>query len=348
MPDPVILGTATALPPICVTQSMAKEYAGRRFHGHISRLDRLLEVFDHAEIDTRYVCEPPEWWETAKGFGDKNAAYIHWATELGKRAAQGALEKAGVEASEVDAVLFISSTGLSTPSIDARLMLGLGLRPDVRRMPLWGLGCAGGAMGLARARDLLLGNPDGTVLVIAVELCSLTFMFDDYSIQNLIGLALFGDGAAAVVLRGEGAGPRIRAARSMTWPELTGAAGWTILDEGMQVVFGRELPEITRQNAGADIRDFLESNGTSPEKIDHFVFHPGGVKVIEAYQDALDLKGGELNRTQKIMREIGNASSPTVLFVLENLLAEGFQPGQQALVHALGPGFSSENLLLES
>ncbi len=347
MSHPTILATATAVPPVEVPQTLARDYAERRFDGHLRGLQRYLEVFDHSEIDTRFVCEPTDWFENPKGFAEKNNTYIKWALNLTTRVAVEALREANVRADEVDTVIFVSSTGLSTPSIDARAMERIGLPPHVNRLPMWGLGCAGGVSGLARAADIIRARPDAKVLLIALELCSLTFLFDDFSVQNLVALALFGDGGAAVVLGGEGEGPQVKASRSTTWPMHADSAGWTIVDEGMQVGFARELPEITRDRGGKDITGFLMDHGNSPGTVDHFLFHPGGVKVMQAYEEALGLNRDALDRSRKIMRRYGNISAPTALFVLHDLLQDNSSRGGTALLHALGPGFSSENVLLE-
>ncbi|MFO7894367.1 MAG: 3-oxoacyl-[acyl-carrier-protein] synthase III C-terminal domain-containing protein [Longimicrobiales bacterium] len=347
MNHPTILATATAVPPVEIPQTLARDYAERRFDGHLRGLQRYLKVFDHSEIDTRFVCEPPDWFEDSKGFAEKNNTYIKWALELTTRVAGEALRQANVRSDEVDTVIFVSSTGLSTPSIDAHAMEGIGLSPHVNRLPMWGLGCSGGVAGLARAADIIRARPDAKVLLIALELCSLTFLFDDFSLQNLVALALFGDGAAAVVLGGKGEGPQVRASRSTTWPTHADSAGWTILDEGMQVVFARELPEITRDRGAEDITGFLTDHGTSPGTVDHFLFHPGGVKVMQAYDEALGLNRDALDRSRKIMRRYGNISSPTALFVLDDLLRDTSSRSGTALLHALGPGFTSENVLLE-
>ncbi len=347
MTNPVILATSTVVPPVEIPQQLARDYTERRFHGHLRGLQRYLKVFDHAAIDTRYVCEPPEWFESPRGFAEKNDTYIRWALDLSQRAAEEVLHRAGVGSEDVDSVIFVSSTGLSTPSIDARLIQRIGMSPHVNRLPVWGLGCAGGAAGLARAGDIIRSRPDALVLLVALELCSLTFLFDDYSVQNLVALALFGDGAAAVLLSGSGGTTRVTASRSTTWPAHAGSAGWTFLDEGMQVVFARELPEITRHNGGGDIRSFLEANGRGIEEVDHLVFHPGAVKVMQAYEEALALPSTALDRSRSVMRRYGNISSPTVLFVLHDLLNDPKANGGTALLHALGPGFSSENVLLQ-
>lgn len=342
-----IRSTATGLPPVRITKEQARDYAAR-FFADMPSLERLLGVFDHAGIDTRYICESPQWFESPKSFREKNEAYLHWATELAADVAVDCLKRAEVPAEAVDTVVFVSSTGMATPTIEARIMERVGFSPHVRRMPLWGLGCAAGAMGLSAAERLLRGSENGRALLISVELCSLTFQFHDRSKSNLISLALFGDGAAAVLLESGGdTGPEIVDTRSTTWPDELDAMGWSILDEGLQVVFSRRIPGIARREAEADIGGFLAPHGLRTADLDHWIVHPGGMKVLEAYEEALALQPTALELPADVMRRHGNMSSATVLFVLHELLNRGaVRSGDSGLVHALGPGFSSENLLL--
>jgi alkylresorcinol/alkylpyrone synthase len=255
-----------------------------------------------------------------------------------------------VEPGEIDQVIFVSSTGLATPSIDARLVNELGLDPHVFRSPLWGLGCGGGAMGLSHAHRYLLGNPTGRVLLVTVELCSLTFHFQDFSKSNVIALALFADGATSVVLGGERSGiepvATIDGTRSTTWPGSVDLTGWNFLNEGMQVVFAKEIPAIVKETSREDIQAFLAENGIGLPDVDHWVVHPGGLKVIEAYEEALALSPRAMDDTREVLRRFGNMSSSTVLFVLEACLRNGTRPGGVGLLTALGPGFSAENVLL--
>ncbi len=253
-------------------------------------------------------------------------------------------------AAQVDAVVAVSTTGLATPSLDARLAGPLGLRPDIVRLPLWGLGCAGGAAGLARARDYCLAHPRARVLVAALETCSLTFVAGDASRKNLVGTALFADGAAAVLVAGAqaaGDGPRLRAARSRLFPDSERVMGWDFGDAGMELVLSPRLPAIVQEELPALVDAFLAENGLSRRGIAHYLTHPGGAKVIDAYREALGLDNGEeLALTEAVLREHGNVSSVSVLLVLERWLAAAPRPGY-GLLSAFGPGFAAEQLLLE-
>jgi alkylresorcinol/alkylpyrone synthase len=350
MPGAHIGAGATAVPDTRVTQKDAREYSRRFFKGRLRSLDRLLPVFENADIDSRYLSVPKAWFDSPKTLEEKNHTYIRVATDLSKTVSLRALAKAGVDPEDVHQVLFVSSTGFATPSIDARLVNELGLNRHVMRSPLWGLGCGGGAMGLSHAFRYLLGNPTHKVLLIAVELCSLTFHFGDYSKSNLIALALFADGAAGVVLGGEESGldpvATIETTRSTTWPDSLDVMGWNFLNEGMQVVFARGIPAIVREKSEENIDSFLHDAGATREDIDHWIVHPGGLKVIEAYKEALSLRPRAMATTRRVLRDYGNMSSATVLFVLEACLRNGTQPGDLGLLTALGPGFSAENLLL--
>jgi len=350
MPAIRIGSVATVVPDTRVTQKDAREYARQFFGGRLRSLERLLPVFENAEIDSRHLSVPKSWFDAPKSFREKNDTYIRVATELSARVSRKALASAGVDPGEIHQVIFVSSTGLSTPSIDARLVNVLDLSPHVLRSPLWGLGCGGGAMGMSHAFRYLLGNPTHRVLLITVELCSLTFHFGDFSKSNLIALALFADGAAAVVLGGEESGLRpvatINQVRSTTWPDSLDVMGWNFLNEGMQVVFAKGIPAIVRERAAENIDEFLHQAGFSRREVDHWIVHPGGLKVIQAYEEALALKRPELDSTRKVLRRFGNMSSATVLFVLEECLESGPMPGELGLMTALGPGFSAENLLL--
>lgn len=350
MPSVRIGSVATAVPETRVTQDDAREYSQRFFRGKLRSLQRLLPVFENADIESRYLSVPKAWFDTPKTLEEKNDTYIRVATALSAEVGRKALDAAGVEARDIHQVLFVSSTGFSTPSIDARLVNRMGLDPHVIRSPLWGLGCGGGAMGLSHAYRYLLGNPTHRVLLIAVELCSLTFHFQDFSKSNLIALALFADGAAAVVLGGEESGldakATIRATRSTTWPDSLDVMGWNFLNEGMQVVFAKGIPAIVREKARENIDSFLGDAGVARDEIRHWIVHPGGLKVIEAYLEALSLPPEALATTRDVLRRFGNMSSATVLFVLEACLQNGTEPGDLGLLTALGPGFSAENLLL--
>lgn len=349
---PHLIAVASAAPPHVVPQSLAREWARQRFSGAFPDIDRLIGVFDNSGIEQRRFCVPPEWFMEEKGFGEKNDEFIRQATSLGAEAAQKCLERAGVHADEIDYLMFISTTGLATPSIDARLIGLLGMRADTRRTPIWGLGCAGGVAGVSHAWHHLLGHPNERVLVVNVELCGLTFHFSDLGKSNLVATALFADGAAAVLLEGGGLPRRagsvaILGTRSTLWPDSLAVMGWNVHNEGMQVVFSRAIPGIVRQKSRENLESFLKAHDLAMADVDHFVCHPGGVKVLEAYEQALSLPPARTAVAREILRDWGNVSSVSVLLVLEKFLADGIvRSGDLGLMTALGPGFSSEHALL--
>lgn len=337
-----------------MTQGVAREFAMEHFAGRLTGLERLLPVFEHAGIDHRHLCVPPEWFRTPRGPAEKNQLYVEWSTRLASEVLRQLVAAAGVGLEEITHVLFVSTTGLATPSIDARVINALGLSPHVGRTPVWGLGCAGGAAGLGLAHRLSRGDPDSLVALICVELCSLTFHFADFSRSNFVATALFADGAAGALVAGEARAARIRAAgptildaRSTTWPDTLNVMGWNFDDVGMQVVFAQAIPQIVREKSRENIGEFLRSHGLGFDDLRHFVAHPGGVRVIEAYEEVIPMPSGGMADARAILREYGNISSASVLFVLRRTIDNGHaQPRDLGLLTALGPGFSSEQLLL--
>jgi len=351
---PRIAAVATAVPPYQVTQDEARAFASLHFKSQRKDIDRLLPVFEHAGIQTRSTCVPPAWFAEPRTFGEKNDLYIEWCTRLGETVARDCLVRAGLTTSAVTDIIFVSTTGLATPSIDSRLMNVLGLGSHLIRTPLWGLGCAGGAAGLSHAYRAARVRPDACVLLIAVELCSLTFHFGDFSKSNVVATALFADGAAGVLVVGDSVpsaedrpSPTILGAQSTTWPDSLDVMGWNFDNVGMQVVFARSIPGIVKAKVRDNIDEFLVAHGLAFSDIKHLVAHPGGMKVIEAYEQALGLTPGRMAHARAVLRNYGNMSSPTVLFVLRRLLDHGApKEGDHAIVTALGPGFSAENILL--
>ncbi|PJA27841.1 MAG: type III polyketide synthase [candidate division Zixibacteria bacterium CG_4_9_14_3_um_filter_46_8] len=344
-----IISTAVASPLHKVSQKRAQEFASLHFAGKNNKLDKLLAVFDNAGIESRYFCVPEEWFMSEKSFSDKNRIYIEWATRLGAEAASECLQRAAVAADEVDHIIFISTTGLATPSIDARLINILKMRDDIRRTPVWGLGCMGGVAGLAYARNYIKAFPDSKVLVVAVELCGLTFLFKDRSISNIVATALFGDGAAAVLLSNYGNGPEILDVQSKIWPNSLDVMGWNFMDEGLQVVFSKSIPSIVDRYANESLSGFVSRHSLSLGDIKNYLIHPGGTKVVEAYRNALGLNGTKMQLAEAILREFGNMSSVTVLYILDRFLKTAYSPnGDYGIMTALGPGFSSESLLLRN
>jgi alkylresorcinol/alkylpyrone synthase len=347
---PSLLSVASALPAHQVDQAQAHDFARTMFAGRIDGLDRLLPLFTNAGIATRRFVVPPAWFREHHDLAERSALYVEAATELSTRAASTALARADVTARDVDAILYVNTTGLATPSIDARLVGTLGLRRDVRRLPLWGLGCAGGAAGLAHARQLALADPSSRVLLVSTELCGLTFMPDDASKSNLVATALFADGAAAAVIAGDATadgGLALLDSQSRLYPDSLDVMGWTVLQEGLQVVFQRRIPDLVRAHARDDLEGFVARHDLGLADLDALLFHPGGAKVIAAYEEALDLAPDALDWTRGVLRDHGNMSSTTVLHVIERYLQErGTGRGGHGLVSALGPGFCSESVLL--
>jgi alkylresorcinol/alkylpyrone synthase len=278
--------------------------------------------------------------------------------DVGDRAVRAALDAAGLAPGDVDHLLAVTTTGIATPSLDALLVNRLGLRADVRRTPIFGLGCAGGAGGLARAADYLRAYPDHVAVLVSSEICSLTLQREDLSIPNIIASGLFGDGAAAVVLAGarraadhdERAGtvaPRILANAAVFYPDTERVMGWDVVDTGLKIVLSARVPEVIKAHVGQDVDRFLDSQSLDRGAVDHWVIHTGGPRVLTAFAEALELPAGALDGSWRSLAEVGNLSSASVLFVLGDLLAAGVvAPGDRGLLAAMGPGFASELLLL--
>lgn len=353
---PRIQAVATAVPPYEIDQEDSMRLTRRLFQDAFPDIDRLLGVFGNSQIRKRHFCMPMDWYESDRHFSEKNRLYVENAEALSVLAGRRCLENANLSADEVDCLMFVSSTGIATPSLDSRLVNRLGLRPDVARVPLWGLGCAGGAMGLTRACEYARAYPDRRVLLLSVELCGLTFIRQDLSKSNLVATCLFGDGAAAVLVEGDEAKtastsfPRLHfcAARTTTWPDTLDVMGWELTEPGLKVIFSRDIPSIIRQSMKENVDSFLSLHGTSVDGVRHFLFHPGGAKVLAAYRESLGIPQDATRLSAEVLANFGNMSSPTVLFVLEKSMEQAWRPGDRGLLAALGPGFSSEMLLLEA
>ena len=345
----VIISTAVAVPPHNISQSQAREFTRAHFQTHSGDIDRLLQVFDNSRIENRRFCMPIDWYNSPKSFKEKNDTYIEWSCRLGVEAVEKCLSQANVKTDEIDHIIFVSSTGISTPSIDARLFNLLKLRSDISRVPVWGLGCVGGACGLSFANDYIKAYPKSKVLLVVVELCGLTFHYSDYTKSNLVAMALFGDGVGAVLLGGSGDGMEILDSQSTIWPDSLDIMGWNLLNEGLQVVFARAIPGIVRKHSRDDISNFLIRHNLRLENIKHFLFHPGGAKVIDAYRDALVLPDNALLSSSEILRNHGNMSAATLIYVLDSFKKRtSYSTSGYGLMTALGPGFSSQTLLFKS
>ena len=345
---PRLVGLATAVPDHVLRQPEVAARARILFADMgAEALERLMPIFRNAGIDRRFSCVPVDWYTVPHDWCDRNAVYIEQASRLLECAARSCLAQAGLNPQDVDAVVAVSSTGVATPSLDAILINRLGLRADVRRLPIFGLGCAGGVLGLARAADLARANPGAKVLVVAVELCGLAFRKDEMSKTSLISAALFGDGAAAAVIAsGGGEGPAFGASGEHTWPDTLDLTGWDVQQDGLRAVLSGDIPAFAR----AEMRDvtagFLRRHGLDFQAIDHFICHPGGTKVLAALEEAFDLQAGALAFSRDVLRDFGNMSGVTVLFVLERALRAGV--AGRLLMSSLGPGFTAAFQLLEA
>jgi alkylresorcinol/alkylpyrone synthase len=318
----------------------------QRYH-NIGRIEKLHR---NVLVGGRHLALPMEEYPKIENWGQANDHWIRVAEELGGAAVSAALDRAGLAVADVDAFYFTTVTGVATPSIDARLMNRLSLPAHVKRVPIFGLGCLAGAAGVARAADYLKGHPDEVAVLLSVELCSLTLQRDDLSVENLIGSGLFGDGAAAAVLVGEArssSGPRVVASRSSFYPDSERVMGWDVSEKGFKIVLSAEVPEMVRRNLRRDVDSFLSEHGLQRDDVTEWISHPGGPKVLEAMQEALELPDDALEGAWKTLREVGNLSSTSVLLVLESVLASPPADGSWGLMSAMGPGFCSELVLLK-
>ncbi len=343
---PHLLSLATTVPPYRLDQDAVIRRVEALFDG-APVLERLLPVFANAGIRTRYSCVPIEWYDRPHGWAERNRTYIAGALDLLETTTVRLLDRAGLDKLQIDAVITVSTTGIATPSLDALLIERMGLRCDVRRLPIFGLGCAGGVIGLARAASQALAQPGEIVLFLTVELCALSFRRDDWSKSNLVATALFGDGAAGALLSTEGVGPAVIATGEHTWPGSLDVMGWDVADDGFSAVFSRDIPQLVATRLRAAAAGFLARHGLSLSEIDRFLCHPGGAKVILALEQAFGLPRGALLGARRVLADYGNMSAATVLFVLEQMLAEAPR-WDLALLTALGPGFSAGFAVLEN
>ena len=344
-----LLGLATAVPAYALDQNAIKAWAKRLFNGRAASVDRLLPAFDNAGIDTRYSCVPLQWHANGHHWGDKNRLYIENAVDLLSRAAMDCLAAAGLGVADVDAVIAVSTSGFATPSLDALVIERLGLKRTVARLPVFGLGCAGGVVGLARAAEMARVAPGRRVLFLVAELCGLTFRSGDSSKSNVIATVLFGDGAAAALLMADdardGRAPVISRPGEHTWPHSLDVMGWRIEDDGFGVLFSQDIPALVARELPAVLDAYLDRNGLTLDDYDGFICHPGGAKVVAALEQVFGLEDGGLSHARGVLRDFGNMSAATVMFVLDRYMADG-QPGRY-LMSALGPGFTVGFLTLE-
>lgn len=349
---PILISLATASPPHEITQVEIVDSARRVFAERGRDFERLVPAYENAGIETRQFCAPIEWYEQPHGWVERTRRFVESADTLLEQAASRCLEQAGLAPKDVDALVVVCSTGIATPSLDARLIERMPFRRDVVRLPIFGLGCAGGVLGLARASALAQAMPGSRVLLLVVELCGLTFRRQDLGKSNIIASALFGDGAAAALIEHE---PAVRAAINSpvkilasgehTWPDSLDVMGWRIEEDGLGVLFSRDIPHLVETRMRPVVDRFLADQGLRMADLDGVVCHPGGAKVIAAMQAALELDSDALDVEAEILRRHGNMSAVTALFVLAEKRRRG--DGGLRLMLALGPGFTLGMGLLE-
>ena len=341
-----LLSLAVAAPRHIIYQSDAAETAGRLFSNRFNDFRHLARVFDSAGIRKRHAARPLSWFEQSHGWQDRMEAYAEVASELFVETATKALERAGLMAGDVDCIVTVSSTGFTTPSLEARMAAQMGFRSDIERVPVFGLGCAAGVSGLAIASRMAKGRPGAVVLFVAIELCTLAFRLDELTRPNIIATALFGDGAGACVLRAGKEGlAEIESTGEHLFPKTLGIMGWKIDDTGLGIVLEQSLPPFAEQNIKPAVTAILERAGLTIGDIDRFICHPGGTKVLVALETAFGFEPGSLRIERDVISEYGNMSSPTILFVLERAIDAGL-PKRSALL-AMGPGFTASCMTLK-
>ena len=343
---PRILSLATAYPPHLMDQASVSAAAREIFSGHFHDFGRLAPIFEHAGIETRHSCVPLAWYLEPHDFAERNRLYLENAVTLLRQAAEACLQEAALAPEDIDMIVTVSSSGIATPSLDALLMSQMPFRRDVSRTPIFGLGCAGGVLGLSRAAALATAHPGARVLVLVVELCGLTFRHGDHSKSNVVATALFGDGAGGAILSTEGAGPSITAWGEHCFPDSLGVMGWDVRNDGLSVLFSRHIPSIVRDEMGPVVARFLGEHGLELGDISRFLCHPGGAKVIDALESIFELPAGGLADTRTVLRKHGNMSAATVLFVLEHALGDGARG--HLLLSSLGPGFTAAFALVDA
>ena len=349
-PAPYLISLATAVPPFDLSQDDVADRAAMLFGSGEGEFHRLAPVYRNARIDQPHACVPLDWFLEAHSFPERNALFLEHATGLLVEAATRALAQARLRADEIDAIVTICSSGIATPALDARVMAHLGFRPDVQRLPVFGLGCAGGVMGLSRAAAMAMSAPTSNVLLLVVELCSLTFRRQDRSKSNIVATALFGDGAAAAVITCRPEAAAVTGALKLgpwgehTWPDSLDVMGWDVAEDGLKVVFSRDIPKLVRDDLRPVVEACLARNGIAFGEIDAFVCHPSGAKVIDALEDCFELPAGALVHARDTLRDHGNMSAATVLFVLRAAMDE--KPEGARLMTTLGPGFTAAMMMV--
>lgn len=339
-------GLSTALPPHCLTQLEVRERAAIIFGETYPQFDRLAKTFDTAGIDKRHSVVPIDWFSENHGWTDRNTAFIKGAKTMFIEAAQRALDDAGWTGADVDCVVTVCSTGIATPSLEALVFSEMGFRDDIMRVPVFGLGCAGGVSGLSTAQAIAAGRPEAKVLLVIVETCSLSFRSDRLQKADIIAAVLFGDGSAAACISStqptEGKIITLGQGFQKMWPDTINIMGWDVDETGFGVVFDRSIPAFVTEEFAQATQDALDASNLTHDDIDRYVCHPGGAKVVEAIEGALHLEQGSLDAERNILQIAGNMSAPTVMFVMKEVINAG--KSGQMMSCALGPGFTASFL----
>jgi alkylresorcinol/alkylpyrone synthase len=344
-----IAATATALPPHAITREEVKQYLGEVFSIEASRAEAMMAVIDNSQVKRRYCVHPVEWIIEPRPLSRISEEYREQSIRLGGEVAANCLAKAGMTPNEIDMIVTVSCTGVMIPSLDAYLVNDLGFQDNVKRLPITELGCAAGAAGLARANDFVRAYPGTSVLVVAVEIPSLTFQRDNLTQANLISTVLFGDGAAAAVVTGRAiSGPHILDVDSYLFPRSIDAMGFDLKETGFHIVLSKDVPQLIRERVGELFCSLLKRNNVRAEEISAFIMHPGGQKLLQFIEEELGLQREKTEFSWHVLREYGNLSSASVLFVLhEWMTRRSMASGDYGLMAAFGPGFSAEMLLLQ-
>jgi alkylresorcinol/alkylpyrone synthase len=337
-----LLGIKSAVPPFVIAQADAAQYA-RQLFAEVRDISRLITVFQNTGIERRYSCVPIDWYLGDHGWMDRTELYVSSAVDLLENVTRKLLVETGLAKEEIDAVVLVSTTGVATPSLDALLIERMNLRRDVQRLPIFGLGCAGGVIGLSRAAQIARAEPGSKVLFLAVELCALTFRKNDISKSNIVATALFGDGAAGAILSTEGEGPEVGAAGEYTWPGSLDVMGWDMAEDGLKARFAQSIPTLVATDFRKLLDEFLTRHDIALSDIGGFACHPGGAKVLDALEDSMDMQRGDLKESRGVLKDFGNMSAVTALFVAERMKLMG----RQTLLTALGPGFTATFLMLD-
>lgn len=349
-----VISVGTAKIPFEYNQDEAKEFAYNLFSRNSNDISRMITVFDNAMIEKRHFCFPKKWFNKNYSFVERSEHFLKNGYDLSIQAMDQCLKNADASYDDFDHIIFVTSTGMAAPTIDAHIINELKLNPHIKRTPIWGLGCVAGAAGLSRALEYTKAYPKSGVLLVAVEICSLAFQRDDYSKSNVVAIALFSDGAAATLVTGRGHRlynqSRINLIDSYTttYYESLDVMGWEIIETGFKAIFSKDIPHIVKNRVKENIDEFIEKHGLSVSDIQHYILHPGGAKVLDEYENSIGLQNGSIHYSRKVLKEHGNMSSPTVLYVLNEFIEDNkYTHGEHGIISALGPGFSSELILFQ-